>query len=70
MRYNLTVRLGHHFIDVEYDKITIGIKSRPQGGIANREIVNKLARYFNVTSSQIRILSGLTSRKKVVEILK
>jgi uncharacterized protein len=56
-------------LEVVGDEITVSIKSQPQRGKANRELVKKLARHFGVSEQSVRILSGLTSRKKLVEII-
>ncbi len=37
-------------------------------GRANKALVNCLAEYFHVRRSRIRIVRGLTSRRKVIEI--
>jgi len=34
---------------------------------ANLELIKKLAKHFKVSSSQIRIVSGLKSKRKIVE---
>ena len=70
MRYSVSVRFssdGH--LEVNGDEITISIKSQPERGKANRELVKKLAAHFNIDEGRIRIISGLTSRKKLVEVL-
>ena len=56
-------------VTVDGDEIAISIKSPPERGRANRELVKKLAGHFGVAESQVRIVAGLASRKKVVEIL-
>ncbi len=68
MRYEVEVRFHEDFVKVEGDRIVVGIKARPEHGKANVELVKKLARYFNVHTSQVKILSGLTSRKKIIEV--
>ncbi|HSA98095.1 MAG TPA: DUF167 domain-containing protein [Candidatus Nitrosotenuis sp.] len=50
------------------NEITIGIKSRPVDGQANKEIIKKLAKHFGVSSARIAIRSGRKSRDKIVEI--
>lgn len=55
-------------VDVDGNEITISIKSAPERGKANAELVRKLADHFNVTPSNVRIVSGYTSRKKTVDI--
>ena len=70
MRYSVSVRFSSDGrIDVSGDEIAISIKSPPERGRANRELVKKLAAHFKVGEDRIRIISGLASRKKVVEIL-
>lgn len=70
MRYSVSVRFSPDGnVKVDGNEITISIKSSPERGKANRELVKKLSSHFNVEESRVRILSGLTSRKKVVEIL-
>jgi hypothetical protein len=67
----VTVRPGstkpgiHRIKDREFK---VKVKSPPEKGKANKEIVERLAEYFNVSKSQIIILRGHTSRKKIIEI--
>jgi len=53
---------------VNRNKITIGLTSKPENGKANLELIKKVAKHFNVSSSQVRIVSGFKSRRKIVEI--
>jgi uncharacterized protein (TIGR00251 family) len=55
-------------LEVAGDEISVSIRSKPERGKANRELVKRLAGHFGVPESNIRILSGLASRKKLVEI--
>lgn len=48
--------------------LTIHLKSPPVDGKANKELIEILAKRFDVSKSQIRIKSGLSSRNKLVEI--
>lgn len=48
--------------------LTIHFKSPPVDGKANKELIELLAKRFDVSKSQIRIKSGLSSRNKLVEI--
>ncbi len=68
MRYSVSVKLKKDFIEVDEDKIVIGIKAQPEKGKANEEIIKKIAKHFCVPKSAIRIVSGASSRKKIVEI--
>lgn len=51
---------GAHFI--------ISVKEPPVKGLANRAIIAALAAYLKVTKSKIKIVSGHTSRKKVINL--
>jgi len=69
MKYEVTVKLHRDFVRVDGNNITIGLTSRPEKGKANVELIKKLARHFNVSSSQVRIISGFKSKRKIVEII-
>lgn len=47
----------------------VSVKELPVQGRANAAIVRALAEYFKVAPSRVRIISGYTSRLKVVEIV-
>ncbi len=68
MRYNVEVKFGKDLIIVDQDTIIVGIKSPPEKGKANLELIKKLAKYYNIPSSQVRILTGFKSKKKIVDI--
>lgn len=69
-RYLVTVRFSADGrLEVAGDEIAVSIKSPPERGRANRELVKRLAGHFGVAESAVRIVSGLASRKKVVDIL-
>ncbi len=48
--------------------LTIHLKSPPVDGKANKELIELLAKKFDVSKSQIRIKLGLSLRTKLVEI--
>ena len=56
-------------IEVIGDEIAVSIKSPPERGRANRELVKKLADHFGVPESRVRIISGMASRKKLVDVV-
>lgn len=68
MRYEVEVKFHRDFVEVRGDKIIVGLTSKPERGKANRELIKKLAKHFKVSQSQVRIVSGLKSRNKTVEI--
>jgi hypothetical protein len=53
---------------IDGDEITISLRSIPEGGRANQELIKKLADYFVVNTDGIRIVAGRTSNKKLVEV--
>ena len=52
----------------EGDDFTIRVKEPAREGKANQAVIKLLARHFGIPRSQVRILSGLRSRSKVIEI--
>ena len=46
----------------------IAIKSKPEKGKANKEIIEELAKFFKIKKSQITILKGHKSRQKIIQI--
>jgi len=69
MRYFVQVKIKQDFIKVDGDRITVGVRSVPERGRANNEMIEKIAEYFRVPYDNVRIVSGTTSRRKVVEVL-
>ena len=68
MIYKVSVTFHKDFIEVNNDEISVGIKSKPQKGEANKELIKKLSKHFNVSQSQVKITSGKKSRKKLIQI--
>ncbi len=48
--------------------LIVHLKSPPVDGKANKELIDLLAKKFNVPKSKIIIKSGLSSKTKVIEI--
>ena len=69
MKFKVEVVFHKDFVKVSENKIIVGISSKPEKGKANLELIKKLGRHFNVSSSKVRIISGLRSRRKIVEIV-
>jgi len=67
--YKVYVEFSKEFIEIQDNKINIGIKSKPLKGEANKEIIKKLAKHFDISTTLIQIKSGHKSRQKVIEIL-
>jgi uncharacterized protein (TIGR00251 family) len=66
--YTVHVEFNKDFVEISGAEITIGVKSRPVGGAANKEIIKKLAKHFGVSSANVSIKSGHKSKTKIVEI--
>ena len=49
--------------------LRVKLKSPPIKGQANRELIERLAKYYKVSKSQVNIISGQTSKNKIVEII-
>ncbi|MDO8496136.1 MAG: DUF167 domain-containing protein [bacterium] len=69
MRYPVHIKLNKDFVKQEGNKITIGVRAKPEGGKANEELLKKIARHFKVPVSSVRIVSGRISRNKIIEVL-
>lgn len=48
---------------------SVAVKEPPVHGRANAAILRALAEYFGLAPSRVRIISGHTSRRKVVEVI-
>jgi len=69
LRYTVFIKFNPACKIIVYgDQITISLKSKPERGKANRELIERLADYFGTGKDKIRIISGRTSNKKLVEV--
>lgn len=68
MYLKIKVKLGKDFLDQDGNNLIVGLKSTPEHGKANQELIKKLAKHFCVDKSEVKIISGLNSKNKVVEI--
>ena len=69
MIYKVSVTFHKDFIEINKDEIAIGITAKPQKGKANKELIEKISKHFGVLKSNVRIISGEKSRKKLVEVI-
>jgi len=69
MRYEIEIKFHKDFIAIDGNKIMIGLSSKPQQGKANRELIKKISKHFNLSTSRVRIIAGEKSRKKIIEII-
>ena len=68
MLYKVNVEFNKEFLSVEENQITIGIKTKPIKGEANKEIIKRMAKHFKISTSQIQIKSGHKSKQKIIQI--
>ncbi|HEY4515361.1 MAG TPA: DUF167 domain-containing protein [Candidatus Paceibacterota bacterium] len=52
--------------ELGYGKYRVWVKEPPEKGLANKAIVYALSQYFRVTQASVRMISGHTSRNKVM----
>jgi uncharacterized protein (TIGR00251 family) len=57
-----------HIERAQDGSLTAHLQSPPVEGRANEELIRRLAIYFQVAKSRVRIRSGFSSRNKLVEI--
>jgi uncharacterized protein len=48
--------------------LRVSVKARAQEGAANVAVVKAVARFLGVPKSQVRIVSGFSSRTKMLEV--
>ena len=51
--------------DVHFE---VSVTAPPVKGLANQAIVKAVAEYFKIAPSRVRIVSGFTSKQKILEI--
>lgn len=69
MIYKVHVVFSKECLEITSDEITIGIKSKPIKGEANKEIIKKIANHFKISTALVQIKSGHKSAEKIIEIL-
>lgn len=70
LRYSIFVKFDSGGkIHVDGNEITVALKSKPERNKANRELIEKLATYFGTSKDRIRIIAGMTSSKKLVDVM-
>jgi len=54
---------------IDNENFVVFVKEPPVKGRANQAIIKALAEYFKVPPVNVKIVSGYTSKQKVVEII-
>jgi uncharacterized protein (TIGR00251 family) len=70
MRYQVKVKPNSRTDEVSREGDTLIIRTREPAreGKANSAVIRLAAEFFKVSRSSVRIVSGLSSRNKVIEI--
>ncbi len=53
---------------IDEDNFIVSVKEPPIKGRANAAIIRAIAGYFGVAPSQVRLVSGFSSKQKIFEI--
>ncbi len=53
---------------LENGNYKVWLKAVPEKGLANRELIEFLAKYFKISKSEIKIVGGKTSSRKIVDV--
>ncbi len=68
MRVVVLVSRGNERVEKESDNIHVFTKQPFEDNRANRDVIRQIAKYYSVPSSNVKIITGLRSRKKVLDI--
>lgn len=71
MKFFVTVKARAKVTKVERldpQHFKVSVKEPPIEGKANEAVLRALAEYFNVSFSQMKLVSGQTSKYKVIEL--
>ena len=55
---------------IDNEHFIIAVKEVPDKGLANKAVIKSLAKYLAVSKTQVSLVSGASSRRKVIEINK
>ena len=71
MKFSVTVKPGSHQdeVTVEGDQILLRTRAKAHDGEANEAVVKILSKHFHVGKTCIQIVSGATSKHKIVEVI-
>ena len=61
--------LDKFVLDNDNNEIELSVSSVPLKGKANNEIIQKISNYFNIKSNNVKIIRGVHSKTKVVDIM-
>jgi uncharacterized protein (TIGR00251 family) len=55
-------------VDLGENNFKAFLKSKPEKGKANTELIKLISKKFKVPKERIKLMSGLKSREKIIEI--
>lgn len=58
----------NEIIEETANTLKVKLKAKPQEGEANKALINFLADHFKVRKSDVKILKGLSSKNKIIEV--
>ncbi|MDD5432337.1 MAG: DUF167 domain-containing protein [Candidatus Omnitrophica bacterium] len=61
-------RASRNLVKEEGDKLKVYLTKPAQEGLANHKLIELLSEHFKIKKYNIKIIKGLTSREKLVEI--
>ncbi len=53
---------------MDENNFVVRVKESPIKGMANEAVMNALAEYFKAANWRVKIIGGITSKNKIVEI--
>lgn len=70
MRIEVKVKPNSKTEEVSQDEggFTVKVTQPPREGQANQAVIRLLAQHFGVPQSQVKILSGLRTKNKIIEV--
>jgi len=71
MKIQVKVKVNSRTEEVSQEDniFTVKVNKPPREGKANQTVIELLAKHFEVPKSQVRILSGIKSKNKIIEIV-
>lgn len=54
--------------EIDDNHFAVSVTALPVKGLANRAIIEELAKYFNVSKSEVKLISGFSSKNKIFDI--
>ncbi|MDR2524534.1 MAG: DUF167 domain-containing protein [Candidatus Nomurabacteria bacterium] len=73
MKYAVFVKAGvkrdEGAVKMTDGTIVVTVRARPIDGVANAAVISLLSNYFNVAKSNIKVVSGHKSRKKIIDVI-